>query len=104
MHVPAHTDDDKPTNKTIRLGRAAWFNGSLLENKGMDSFKYINQTSWGTGGDWTFHEDIERWCIPNSTFHGETASDLVHEQLFSDLIKAAQDADRAFESMSADIL
>lgn len=96
-------DGQAAANKTVRLGRAAWFNGSLLENKGLNNFRYINQTGWATGGEWIFHEDIERWCLPNGAFSGKSASDLVHEQLFADLIEAAEGADRAFEKMSAGV-
>lgn len=100
---PFHFIPDKEASETQKKnspGRPAWFNGSLLSNKGRSEVQYMNETSWAVGGAWTFHEDMERWCLPNSTHDGATLETLGPSPVFDMLLHAALDADAQFESLS----
>ncbi|UZJ55678.1 hypothetical protein CBS101457_004998 [Exobasidium rhododendri] len=84
-------------------GRAAWFNGSLLANKGRNETEYLQETSWAVDGSWEFHEASEKWCMPNATYSGTALVPPQRHQLLEELIDAAKAADAEFALLGSSL-
>lgn len=90
---------EQTSTKKKRPGRPAWFNGSLMENKGKSGTTFMKQTAWAVDSPWIFLEDLERWCLPNSNYSGDSLESLGKDTLLNELIDAAKEADDALSSL-----
>lgn len=80
-----------------RLGRPAWFNGSLLVSKSTGSNTFLANTTWAVDGEWDFAEQTERWCLQAKTVG--TMDDFGLSDTFARLVAAAGEADERFLAM-----
>lgn len=87
--------------KNQKPRRPAWFNGSILENKGKSGTLFLNDTAWAVDSPWIFVEDLERWCLPNSSFSGKSLGDFSKDTLLTELIDAARAADKALLTLDS---
>jgi hypothetical protein len=87
--------------KKGRPGRPAWFNGSLLKNKGLSGTKFIEETEWAVDDKWIFLEDLERWCLPSANYSGSSLGTLGRETIIAELVDTAREADDALHSLEA---
>jgi hypothetical protein len=102
---PLHFIPEPSDPQKKRPGKAAWFNGSLMENKGRSDTIYLTQTKWMTGAaEWTFYEEVERWCIANSTYGGDSIGEVIPSGRMELLTAASRAADIAHDKLSASIL